>query len=210
MNSPHAARVTALWGNFCQVIYIISVKKIVLHHKYVWYLRIASIILFIILSAIKWAKLHLSNTIVTKVNILGYSIYSLTDLHCYRWGSAEVYLSISKKLVLPIMVLESLHLAHLMVERMVNTLVRDLLRYLRYSRLRERALLDVKLLPNQSWLLDSVRIQSLYGTIQLHPWYGIVEHRLDWWVEILSYDTTAGSCLLWGGRGGDAYHRGEY
>ncbi len=45
------------------------------------YLHKTNTIMVTILSAIKQAKFHLSSIIITEVSLLGYVIYSSTDLH---------------------------------------------------------------------------------------------------------------------------------
>ena len=53
------------------------------------YLHKTNSIAFIVISAIKWAKILFSNDIFTKVTLFTYAVYSSADAHCHQWASVE-------------------------------------------------------------------------------------------------------------------------
>ena len=64
-------------------VYSISTNKIILHHKYVWFLQNAYPIVFTTINTLNWAKVHFSITDITGVTLFGKVI----------WCSAEVLAS---------------------------------------------------------------------------------------------------------------------
>ena len=68
----------------CQMM-LLHRKKNVLHRTYFKYLHETNTTVFIILSAVKWPKFHLSSYIMARVSLFDYDIYSAAALHCWEW-----------------------------------------------------------------------------------------------------------------------------
>ncbi len=102
-----------------------SKEKCLVCNKYLKYLNKNDTIVFNILYANKQARFYFSATIITKVSLFGYIIFSSVDTH--DWF-------VPNKLSLTIMSLERWNFTCVMAEMMVNTMTLVWWRYPKYLR----------------------------------------------------------------------------
>ena len=83
----------SLFVSDCSHLYFVnwylSTERFIMCCKYFRYLHKTNIFVFRILSAIRPAKFQLSSTIIGRVSIFGYVIYSSADIQYQQCASAE-------------------------------------------------------------------------------------------------------------------------